>query len=351
MEALFLYLLGALGISFFCSIAEAVLLSITTGHISLVSQTNEKLAELLKKFKSDIDTPLAAILSLNTIAHTAGAVGVGAEAAKVFGSEYVGWASVVMTILILVVSEIIPKTLGSYYWRQLTPSIAYALKYLIVLLYPFVFLSRLITKQIAKSPENEGFSREEFTALAHLGAQEGQLSVHEAKILQNLFKLRETIIADVMTPATVVFSIPETASVDDFFSKLDKERFSRIPVYDDNPDDITGFVLRSDLLLAKSRGNGSTPIYNYRRQIDAIPDKFSLLVGFQLFTSQRDQIMIVVDEYGSLKGVVTLEDIFETLVGVEIIDESDTIEDMQKLAKRQWHKRAKELGIEIDDKI
>ncbi len=349
MTLLLIYLAIALGFSFICSIAEAVLLSVTTAYIRVLEQEGSPSAARWSKLKSDIDAPLAAILSLNTIAHTVGAAGVGAQAANVFGNGYLGITSAVLTLLILVFSEIIPKTLGSYYWRQLAPSVALLLKYLVLVLHPFVVMSRLLTRQIAAHPTLAGFSREEFSAMANLGHEEGQLAPREAKILQNLFHLREKRVVDVMTPTTVIFSLPAESTVDYFFNKHDDQRFSRIPVYVDTPDNVTGFVLRSDLLTAQARGNSSGPLSNYQRDIRVVLDRFSLLMAFELFLEKRTQIMLVVDEYGSLRGLLTLEDILETLMGLEIMDEGDAIDDMQKLAIRKWRKRAEKLGVDLDN--
>ncbi len=348
MTALVVYLLIALCVSFLCSIAESVLLSTTTAYISVREQKGKPGAGLLRKLKTDIDSPLAAILSLNTIAHTIGAAGVGAQAVHVFGNQYLGIVSAILTLLILFFSEIIPKTLGSIYWRKLAVSTAYLIKYLIIILYPLVWLSKQLTVKITAHPGLNGFSREEFAAMANLGKQEGQLSEPEAHILQNLFTLKETYVENVMTPSTVIFSLPEKSNVELFFNKYDGKRFSRIPVYAEAADEITGFVLRSDLLTARARGNGDTLLANYKREIFAIPDKVSLLTAFEYFLTKRAQIMVVVNEYGTTKGIVTLEDIFETLIGLEIIDEGDTTEDMQLLARKQWRKRAKEMGIDAD---
>ena len=347
MTALFIYLVVALGFSFLCSIAEAVLLSVTVAYISLQDQQGKRGAKLLRQLKSDVDKPLAAILSLNTIAHTVGAAGVGAQAAYVFGNQYLGVVSAVLTLLILIFSEIIPKTLGSFYWRKLALPTAYALKYLIIVLYPLVWLSKNITTKITMHPTLEGFSREEFAAMADLGKKEGQLSVSETHILQNLFKLREVYVEAVMTPSTVMFSLPEKNTVELFFNKYDDKRFSRIPLYSNNSDHISGFVLRSDLLTAQARGNGSNLLSNYKREIFAIPNKLSLLTAFELFVKKHAQIMYVVDEYGVVKGVITLEDIFETLTGLEIVDEGDATDDMQAFARKQWRKRAQKMGIDI----
>lgn len=349
MVALLIYLAIALGFSFFCSIAEAVLLSVTTAYIRLLKQEGRPSASLLLTLKSDIDAPLAAILSLNTIAHTVGAAGVGAQAAKVFGSNSLGIISAVLTLLILVFSEIIPKTLGTYYWRQLAPSVAFALKYLVLVMAPLVWLSRILTRKIAVHPTLKGFSREEFAAMAQLGEQEGQLGDQEARILKNLFKLRDTRVEDVMTPSPVVFRLPADGTVDLYFTKYGDMRFSRIPIYEDNPDKLVGFVLRADLLLAKARGNADKPLSTYRRELIGIPDKLSLLAAFDLLLNSRAHIMYVVNEYGVLKGLVTLEDVFETLTGLEIMDEQDKTEDLQRLARQRWRKRARELGVSLED--
>ena len=349
MTALIIYLCVALGFSFLCSIAEAVLLSVTTAYVSVLEEEGKPAAGLLQKLKSEIDVPLAAILSLNTIAHTVGAAGVGAQATEVFGNGYLGVTSAVLTLLILVFSEIIPKTLGSRYWRELAPSTAYLLKYLIIALYPLVVLSKLLTRNIASHPTLDGFSREEFSAMANLGQEEGQLEEREAKILQNLFRLREMRVSDVMTPSAVIFSMQADRSVDFFFNKHDDKRFSRIPIYEGGKDSITGFVLRSDLLTAQARGNSSTPLSNYRRDMTAVLDRFSVLHAFELFLEKRAHIMLVVDEYGSTRGLLSLEDIMETMMGLEIVDEGDHAEDMQQLARRQWRKRAEKMGINIDD--
>ena len=349
MFELLVYLGIALGFSFFCSVSEAVLLSVTTAYIRVLRQRGRRSAELLQRLKNDIDAPLAAILSLNTIAHTVGAAGVGAQAARVFGSGSLGITSAVLTFLILVFSEIIPKTLGTYYWRQLAPGVGFALKYLVILLAPLVWLSRQLTRRIAVHPTLKGFSREEFAAMAQLGEQEGQLGGQEARILRNLFKLRDTRVEDIMTPGPVVFRLPAHSTVDAFFNRHDTRRFSRIPIYGEDPDQLIGFVLRNDLLLAKARGNTGTPLSNYRRDITGVPDKLPLLVAFDRFLSTRSHIMYVVNEYGVLRGVVTLEDVFETLMGLEIVDESDVNVDMQEFARQQWRKRAREMGIELED--
>ncbi|OQX31130.1 MAG: hypothetical protein B0D96_07115 [Candidatus Sedimenticola endophacoides] len=255
MTLLLVYVSVALGFSFLCSVLEAVLLSVSTAHIELLQREGRRAGELLRDLKRDIDQPLAAILTLNTAAHTIGAAGAGAQAAVVFGDLYLGVASGVLTLLILVFSEIIPKTLGAQYWRTLAPVTAYLCRALVVIFYPFVLLARLITRLIAHQDRIEGFSRMEFHAMAELGEKEGQLEQHETRILQNLFTMHKIRVEDVMTPRLVVFSVPEAMSVAEYIEMHDRQRFSRVPVYREDPDHMSGFVLRSDLLLAHARGN------------------------------------------------------------------------------------------------
>ena len=348
MLLLIIYVTVALGFSFLCSIAEAVLLSVTSPYIALLQQEGRPSGALLHKLSNNIHKPLAAILTLNTIAHTIGAAGAGAQAAAVFGSAYVGAASVVLTLLILIVSEIIPKTLGAHYWRSLAPMTAYCLKYLIWALYPFVIMAERLTRGLSEGPTLNGFSREEFAVMAELSAQEGSLAPAEKRILQNLLQLKELRVKDVMTPRTVVYSLAEETTVSQFTRELDKAQFSRIPIYRDTIDGVVGFVLRSDLLLAEAKGQGDKPLSHFRRDLPATLESLSLLQAFNEFQRQRAQIMLVVDEYGGAEGIVTLEDVFETLLGLEIVDESDRTADMQKLARRLWQRRAKQGNLNVE---
>ncbi len=348
MTLLITYVLFALVFSFLCSIAEAVILSVTSAYVALLEEEGKPSGAILKKLKGDINQPLAAILTLNTIAHTMGAAGAGAQAAIIFGSAYLGVASAVLTLLILIFSEIIPKTLGAHYWRKLAPVTAHGLKYLVWLLYPFVKLSELLTAGMTEGPKLSGFSRKEFAAMADLGAEEGQLAESESQVLKNLLELRNTPARDAMTPRPVVFSLPDTMSVEEFFHRHEQEPFSRIPIYHDDHDYVTGFVLRSDLLLAQARGNNRKTLDNYRRDMSSLPESVTLARAFNELQRVRAHMVLVVDEYGDMQGILTLEDIIETLLGLEIVDESDDTVDMQKLARRQWRRRARKMGLEIE---
>ncbi|BCR04471.1 hypothetical protein DESUT3_15400 [Desulfuromonas versatilis] len=349
MFLLIVYILIALGFSFLCSIAEAVILSVTPVHISLLEQQGRPSGPLLRRLKEDINSPLAAILTLNTIAHTVGAAGAGAQAAAVFGSGYLGVASAILTLLILVFSEIIPKTLGAHYWRRLAPMTAYSLRWLVLVMYPFVKLSEMLTRGLAEGPTLRGFNRHELLAMAELSTQEGQLALKESTILQNLLRLHEITVEAAMTPRTVVFSLPEELTVGEYLARFGDSPFSRIPVYQGDPEQITGFVLRSDLLLAQARGQAGLAVAESRREIFKILETMDISRAFDRFMKQRSHIMLVVDEYGGVAGILTLEDVLETLLGLEIVDEIDHAEDMQILARQLWKRRAKELGLKVED--
>ncbi len=348
MILLFTYVTIALLFSFVCSIAEAVILTASPAHIALLEKEGQPSGKIMRLLKKDIGKPLAAILTLNTIAHTMGAAGAGAQAAIVFGSAYVGIASAILTLLILVFSEIIPKTLGAHYWRALVPVTAYGLRGLVWLLYPFVKVSEWLTRGITHGSKLNGFSRREFAAMAELSQKEGELAQKETVIMKNLLLLRETRVRDAMTPRTVVFSLPDTMRIEAFFHKHDHIRFTRIPIYKDNPDEISGFVLRPDLLIAQARGNIDTPLSNYCRPMMALLDSISLSAAFDELMKLRSHIVLVVDEYGGVAGILTLEDVIETLLGLEIVDEGDKAEDMQKVAQRLRRKRLRDMGVEFD---
>lgn len=349
MFLLIVYVLIALGFSFLCSIAEAVILSVNTPYITLLKKSGRRSGVVLERMKKEINRTLAAILTLNTIAHTVGAAGAGAQAAQVFGNAWLGVASAVLTLLILIFSEIIPKTLGAYYWKQLAPVTAYVLQFMVWVLFPFVKMAEWITRGLSHGPVLTGFNRDELAAMAEVSAGEGLLEHDETRVLKNLLRLRDNRVTDIMTPRTVIFSLPESLRVEEYFWKHDDRRFSRIPTYRDNPDHLTGFVLRSDLLLAQARGNTDTELASYRRELHALPASISPAKAFDALLEQRAHMMVVVDEYGGTAGLVTMEDILETLLGLEIMDESDHTPDMQAHARRLWRKRARDMGLDDVD--
>lgn len=343
MLLLITYVLLAISFSFICSVLEAVLLSVNSAYIALLEKEQKSSGRLLRQLKEEVGKPLAAILTLNTIAHTVGAAGAGAQAAIVFGSTYVGIISAVLTFLILVFSEIIPKTLGAHFWRQLAPVTAYTLKYMVVLLFPFVKMAELLTNRFTSKPAMSGLSREEFAAMVDLSSAQGQLDDQETSVLKNLLLLRNTQVKDAMTPRTVMFSLSDKLSVETYFHKYDQEPFSRIPIYSEEHDNITGYVLRADLLLAQARGNGDRPLSTYQHNIPGILDTMPLNRTLNEFLQSRAHIMLVTSEYGSIQGIITMEDAIETILGLEIVDEKDKNIDMQHVARRLWKKRVKQI--------
>jgi len=346
---LIIYVFIALGFSFLCSIAEAVILSVSPAYISVLEKENKPSGKLLASLSKDINKPLAAILTLNTIAHTMGAAGAGAQAASVFGDAYLGLISAVLTLLILVFSEIIPKTLGATYWRGLAPITAYFLKYLVLVLYPFVVMSQKLTSRMTGESPLRGLSRHEFHAIAELSAQEGQLAEHEHRFLQSLLSLHDLKVKDAMTHRTKVFSIPENMTVAEFFKDHADINYSRIPVFEkDNSEHVNGFVLRADLLVAQARGNGDAPVSTYRKSMVTLLSSMPLSATFDHFLSRQIHMLLVVDEYGGLEGLLTLEDLLERLLGIDIVDETDNSVGMKRFArllanrrKQNWLSRQK----------
>ncbi|NNJ26474.1 hemolysin family protein [Alienimonas chondri] len=346
---LIVYLCVAIGFSFLCSVAEAVLLSITPSYIAQLRESGAKGAETLARLKKNVDRPLAAILSLNTIAHTVGAAGVGAESAAYFGSQYVGATSAVLTLLILVLSEIIPKTIGATYWRALAPTVGTFISWLIWAMYPLVLLSDVLSKLISPEGTHGVVTREEIAAMATLGAQSGNLEQSESRIFANLLRFRELTVADVMTPRTVVLAFPQSLTADELFEKHPEIPVSRLPIFKEKLDDVTGFVHKNDLLLARARGEGDKPLADFRRDLTTVRDEATLSELSDLLLGGGSHIAAVTDRFGGLDGVVTLEDLIETLLGLEIVDEHDAAPDMQKLARRKWKERAKRLGFVLPE--
>ncbi len=345
MTLLIFYLILAIGVSFMCSILEAVLLSITPSYVAVMENKNPSSGKMLRKLKQDIDRPLSAILSLNTVAHTVGAAGVGAQAQVVFGNAYVSITSAILTLLILVLSEIIPKTLGATYWKNLAVVSARITKILIFVTYPLVVLSKWITKWLSSEENQPSVSREEIGAMAELGFEEGVFEEGESNIFKNLVRFNSLRVKDIMTPRIVVLKFQQDKTINEVLENKEELRVSRMPVFGENEEDITGYVLKNDLFLNQSEGNGDKLLKEIRREVLIIPETISLKNVLEKLLENQEHIAVVVDEYGGLAGVVTMEDVVETLLGMEIVDEIDAIEDMQKLAREKWRNRAKSLGI------
>ena len=336
--------------SFLCSVWEAVLLSIPPSYVEIKLQEGTTTGQRLKEFKQNIDQPLSAILTLNTIAHTVGAIGVGAQAGRIWGESMMANVAtpVIMTLAILILSEIIPKTIGATYWRKLTGFTVNSLYYIIYLLYPLVWLSQLITKSLKKNQEESVLSRADFKAMATIGAKEGIFQKGESKIIQNLLRFNTIRAADIMTPRTVVIAADETQNVREFYEEHKQLRFSRIPIYAESKDHITGFILKDELLSKLVNEEDQLLLKDIRRDIMIVQQTLPLPDLFNKLMERREHIALVMDEFGGMSGVVTMEDVIETLLGMEIIDELDNIDDMQLLARKNWEKRARQMGLISD---
>jgi len=329
------FLFLALFFSFLCSTLEAVILSVTDGHIQVMVREKLRGGELLKSLKADVDRSLAAILSLNTVAHTAGAAGVGAEVAKVFGSAYLGVASVILTLLILILSEIIPKTLGATYWKSLAPTSATIIKWLIFFTYPLVIVLEVFSRLVAPSGHKISFSKSELLAMAEVAEREGIVESDESRIVKNALKLKDILVKDIMTPVTVMFTFQKEEKIKDIVERNDTIRFSRIPVKGKDLNDIQGYILRSELLKKAAEGNNGI-IGELERPIHKVDSSTNLDDIFEEFTKKKDMMFLVVNEFGATEGLVSMEDAFEYLLGVKFVDEVDEIADLREHAKEKW---------------
>jgi CBS domain containing-hemolysin-like protein len=364
MGLLLFYAFLSIFFSFLCSVLEAVLLSVTTTFINIKKREGKKFAKGLEKLKRDVDKPLIAILTLNTVAHTVGAILVGVQAkaayAELYGQQQrtlfgiqftedlmVGVVSTLMTILILVASEIIPKTIGATYWKELARVSTILLEGMVWLLKVtgIMWLLQLFTRLVGKTKEGSVLSREDFTAMADIAHEEGVFEESESKVIKNLLQFDEILVKDVMTPRTVLKIAPESQTIESFFRENPRLRFSRIPVYGEREDLITGFVLKDNVLEEMINENGEMPLSEIRRDLLVTRRDTPIPQLFETFIRKREHIALVVDEYGTVSGLVTMEDVIETLLGLEIMDESDNVEDLQQLARRKWEERAKRTGL------
>lgn len=345
MGFLIFYLLLAIIISFVCSILEAVLLSVTPAYISVLQKKHPRTGMVWNTLYGDIDNPLSAILSLNTISHTLGAAGVGAQAQLVFGQAFVSIISAVLTFFILVFSEIIPKSLGAKYWRELAPLSAHSMRVIIILMYPMVWLSRFITGKFISKRRIDSGNRQEIKAQVELGVKAGFFEKHEAKIFNNLIRLTSLTAKEIMTPRTVMIALPENVRTGEVFENAVNLHVSRIPIYKNSLENCTGYILKSDLLIKVTHREINLKLRELKRPILTVPDSMTLRDLFERLLKKKEHISLLIDEYGGVSGIATLEDVLETLLGMEIVDELDTIKDMQVLARKQWQERAR--GLEI----
>lgn len=340
MAILLIFLFSAMGISFVCSILESTLMSTPLSYVNMREDEGYKPATRFKQYKTDNARPIAAILSLNTIANTIGAAGVGAQANQIFGNEWFGLVSGITTILILLFSEIIPKTIGTTHWKKLMGFTTTALRILIIVLFPIVWIVEKFTNTISSTDEDEAVvSREEVAAMADMAEDEEVIDEDENKIIQNVIKLDDVKAEDVMTPTTVAEIAQEKMTLKEFYKIKSYSHFSRIPVYTDSDEYITGYVLRSEVLELLADDKFDMTLGEIKREIPLFNEKMSLSDVWDEMMKKKEHISCIIDEYGSFQGILTLEDIIETIFGLEIIDERDDVADMQQYARECWQKR------------
>ena len=342
MTLLVVYLGIAIGVSFLCSILEAVLLSITPSYAENLASMRPRAGAWVNRVRNRLDESLAAILILNTFAHTMGAFGVGSQALQLFGARWETLIAVLLTLVILYFSEIIPKTLGATFWRPLAVPSAIMIHWLVKLAYPLVWLATRLTRLFRRRRENE-ITREEILATVALGRKEGALLKQEIEYLENVLALREITTEQVLTPRTVVHMLARTRSVREALADPATKSFSRMPVFGEDLDDIIGKVLRADLYDAELNGRGDDPVGEYAKPIIRVSERLPVQQLLDMFIKNHMHLFLVEDEWGQTAGIVTLEDAIETLLGREIVDESDPVPDMQELARGKYRQRLRKV--------
>lgn len=356
MSLLIGFFVLSITISFLCSIWEAVLLSITPSYIKRAEKENPEIFLKLSSFKTDIDKPLSAILTLNTIAHTVGAIGVGAQAGVIFGEKsanllgipisYESIVAALMTLAILYLSEILPKTIGANNWQSLAPFATRSISILIFILKPFILISNLMTKALKKEKGKSIFSIQDFAAMTDMVGESGELGKSDYNLIKNVLKFDELSAYDVMTPRTIVKMAEESLKIIDYYNQIkDKRIFSRIPLYAQSRDYVTGLLLKDELFQAIIEGRGEDTLSTIKRTISVVDQDQSLRSIFEILNENRDHMAMVMDEFGGMQGLITQEDIIETLLGYEILDEKDQISDLQEYARKKWEERAKKYGL------
>ena len=345
VAGLITYITIALGFSFLCSMWEAGLLSSSSSYVETLANEGSAAGQTMKALKENVDRPISAILTLNTIAHTVGAAGAGAQAIAVFGSQWFGWISAVLTLLILVFSEIIPKTLGAIYWRQLLPFNAFGIRLLVVVLSPIVWLFQQMTNIIAHGGEHEIVTRSELETMAELSSTSGSIAENEHMILKNLLRLDEVQVSTIMTPRPVILAFKMDTTVGEVMRMSSKIPYSRIPVYTEHVDDINGFVLRYDILTAAAKDEHHRTMRDFLREMVSVPETMSVAKMMTELLNRKEHIALVFDEYGGTAGIISMEDAIESLLGTEITDESDIVEDMRALAQQRFERQKTVLGL------
>jgi len=335
MGLLVLYFSLAIGVSFLCSILESVLLSINLSYISVLEKEKPKVGKLLKTLKKDLNKSIASILVLNTIANTLGAAGVGAQAGRIFHSSVVFYVSVALVFTILFISEIIPKTIGAVYWRKLAPFSAYCIKFYLYITYPIVLMTLFVTNRISK---NKGdvytLTRAELLESTFLSEDEGIIDQKESDVIENVLHMEQVKVKEILTPKTVMFAVNGNKKIKDLLTEKDLFNFSRMPVYNRTIDNVTGLVLAKNIFFQAFKDDNVT-VDEIKKDIYKINENIPVSKVLDLFIKKNDHMFLVVDGYDQTEGIVTLEDCIETLLGVEIVDESDKVADMRQLAKQK----------------
>ena len=332
----------AIAVSALCSVLEAALYSVPGSHLEVLQKKGLKAGHTLQELKSNISRPIIAILTLNTIANTMGAAVAGASAAVVFGDAYLGWFSAAFTLVILIFSEILPKTIGVAYSRKLAPWIALPLKVMVKLLSPAIWFCQFLTRLIPGPTETSLASAEEVRAIAALGLRSGSIDLQEEKVIVNILELKNKAVIDAMTPRPVTFILDGSLTVGEAKEHHEAwESHSRVPVYRKTPDNVTGIVLRKDLMLAAMSDRNAASLESLASPVHFVPETAPLSRVLLDFFEKHQHLFVVVDEYGSFTGVISLEDVIEEIMGREIMDESDQIRDMRALAKSRRKERAK----------
>ena len=342
VAGLLLYIGLALSISFLCSVLEAVLLSTSISHVEMLVEKGRRAGRMMQRLRENVERPISAILTLNTVAHTVGAAGAGAQAAAIFGNQYIGVISAILTLLILVFSEIIPKTLGAVYWKALTPFAAYTIHFMIIIFFPAVWVFEVMTSLMRPKETEPTVTRQELEVLAKISTAEGSLLERENRVVSNLLHLHTVTVKTIMTPRTVIMALPQNWTVRDVVERRDTIPYSRLPVFDKDPDHVTGYVLRHEVLARAASNAYETPLSELRKAIHAIPETNNVAEVMDQFIVRREHIFLVLDEYGGTAGLITLEDAIESLLGIEITDESDIVADLRQLAEARYRRRLAE---------
>ncbi len=335
MDLLILYFLLAVGVSFLCSILESVLLSINMPYVSVLEREHPQVGALLRDHKKNINKSIASILILNTIANTLGAAAVGAQAEHVYGNQAVFYVSAILTFAILFFSEIIPKTIGAVYWKPLAPFAAYIIRFFILLTYPIILVTLFVTNRIKKDTDKTGFSKEELLESAWISEDEGVLREQESEVIENILQLDKIKVGEILTPRTVVYALDGSKTLRDI---IDNEeaiyKFSRVPVYDGTIENITGLVMTKKIFKHAHRDD-TKKLSDIQKKIFKISENIPVSKALDLFIKRKDHMFLVLDSYDQVEGIVTLEDCVETILGVEIGDESDSDVDMREVAKQK----------------